>query len=564
MRTKKICVLSTAVLLGLGMPSAVALAEEPENQTEESGIPPLIPVSEITLSRNTLSISALNTVYKLNVYVNENVSVQELIWESDHPEIVSVDSSGSLIAHQEGTAVITVSAEDGLGAYAELTVTVENLLNGLHLDPSGETADTYYYQDGVVQDITDVKKIGGIWYNLVKGKVEGNTVARNRNGWWYIDADGQVDFDYTGFAENKNGWWYCRDGKVQTGLNDVIRGSVNGENAWWHVVKGKVTFDDTVARNRNGWWRIENGKVNFSCNSVEKNSNGWWYIRDGKVNFSYTGFAENKSGWWYCRDGKVQTGLNDVIRGSVNGENAWWHVVKGKVTFDDTVARNRNGWWRIEDGKVNFSCNSVEKNSNGWWYIRDGKVDFSYTGVAKNKNGWWRIEDGKVNFGYTGIAMNSNGAWYIVDGKVNFDYTGTVTWNGLQYKVVEGKVPGYIDFIRKYNGTRYVWGGTTPAGWDCSGFTQWALKSMGVSIPRLAEQQAAAGKSVNVRNRSQWKPGDILVYSSGGAPNHVALYLGNNQLMHALSSKYDTLIQDVDYYETWDSKNTLTGVRRYF
>ena len=92
MRTKKICVLSTAVLLGLGMPSAVALAEEPENQTEESGIPPLIPVSEITLSRNTLSISALNTVYKLNVYVNENVSVQELIWESDHPEIVSVDS----------------------------------------------------------------------------------------------------------------------------------------------------------------------------------------------------------------------------------------------------------------------------------------------------------------------------------------------------------------------------------------------------------------------------------------------------------------------------------------
>ena len=266
MRAKKICVLSTAVLLGLGMPSAVALAEEPENQTEERKIP----VSEITLSRNTLSISALNTLYKPNVSVYENASVQELIWESDHPEIVSVDSSGSLIAHQEGTAVITVSAEDGQGVYAELTVTVENLLNGLHPDPSGETADTYYYQDGVVQDITDVKKIGGIWYNLVNGKVEGNTVARNRNGWWYIDADGKVDFDYTGFAENKNGWWYCRDGKVQTGLNDVIKGSVNGENAWWHVVKGKVTFDDTVARNKNGWWRIENGKVNFSCNSVEK------------------------------------------------------------------------------------------------------------------------------------------------------------------------------------------------------------------------------------------------------------------------------------------------------
>ena len=513
MRVKKIYALSAALFLGLSLPSAAVRAEEPEEQTdsaadqadghewvqdkiitepsydhagreiricticgkeEEADIPPLIPVKKITLSRNTLSISTLNTPYKLNLSVNEDAAEQELIWESDHPEIVSADSeTGCLTAHRKGTAVITVSAKDGQGACAKLTVRVENLLNGLYPDPSGTTTDTYYYKNGVVQNITDVKKIGGIWYNLVKGKVTGSTGAKNKNGRWYIDANGQVDFDYTGFAENKNGWWYCKGGKVQFGLTDVIKGTVNGEKAWWHVVDGKVIFNNTVAK-------------------------------------------------------------------------------------------NKNGWWRIEDGKVNFNCNSVEKNAKGWWYIRGGKVDFSYTGVAKNKNGWWRIENGKVNFGYTGIAMNTNGAWYIVDGKVDFDYTGTITWNGLKYKVVEGKVPDYIDFIRKYNGTRYSWGGTTPAGWDCSGFTQWVLKSMGVSIPRLAEQQAVSGKAVNVHNRSQWKPGDILVYSSGGVVNHVALYLGNNQLMHALNSKYNTLIQDVDYYETWDSKNTLTGVRRYF
>ena len=62
---------------------------------------------------------------------------------------------------------------------------------------------------------------------------------------------------------------------------------------------------------------------------------------------------------------------------------------------------------------------------------------------------------------------------------------------------------------------------------------------------------------------AEWQPGDILVYYYNGRVNHVALYLGNNQLMHALNEKYDTIIQDVDFYEKWDKKNTLKQVRRY-
>ena len=68
---------------------------------------------------------------------------------------------------------------------------------------------------------------------------------------------------------------------------------------------------------------------------------------------------------------------------------------------------------------------------------------------------------------------------------------------------------------------------------------------------------------MSVSNRYHWQPGDILCYSSGGSIEHVALYLGDGMLMHALNPKYGTLIQSVDYYEKWDSSNYLVGVRRY-
>lgn len=121
-----------------------------------------------------------------------------------------------------------------------------------------------------------------------------------------------------------------------------------------------------------------------------------------------------------------------------------------------------------------------------------------------------------------------------------------------------------ITEIKKYVGTPYRYGGATTSGWDCSGFTQWALKYLGISIPRTSYDQAKGGISINRKDKNLWKPGDILLYTnSSGNVNHVALYLGDGMLMHALNAKYGTLIQSVDYYEIWDKGNTLVGVRRY-
>jgi len=97
----------------------------------------------------------------------------------------------------------------------------------------------------------------------------------------------------------------------------------------------------------------------------------------------------------------------------------------------------------------------------------------------------------------------------------------------------------------EYVGVPYVWGGSTPRGFDCSGFVQYVYREHGVRLPRTSRQMAHAGRSVSARI-ANLRAGDLMLFrGKNGVISHVALYAGNNEILHSSSSghgvRYDNL-----------------------
>ncbi|MHC9384843.1 C40 family peptidase [Clostridioides difficile] len=132
--------------------------------------------------------------------------------------------------------------------------------------------------------------------------------------------------------------------------------------------------------------------------------------------------------------------------------------------------------------------------------------------------------------------------------------------DGTGYTNATGKAKELISIAKSKLGCNYVWGATGPNTFDCSGFTQWCYKKIGINIPRTASAQSKAGKTVDLNDRSKWKAGDLLCRVSGGSNNHVLMYIGNNQVIHSPQTGDVVKIESVDSYR---KGKAYTHVRRY-
>jgi len=103
-----------------------------------------------------------------------------------------------------------------------------------------------------------------------------------------------------------------------------------------------------------------------------------------------------------------------------------------------------------------------------------------------------------------------------------------------------------VEFAMQYLGSRYVFGGTTPAGFDCSGFMLYIMRNFDIGLNRVSRDQATNGVHVN---RSELQPADLVFFAAspgGSRITHVGMYIGGGQFIHASTWNTGVRISDLN------------------
>ena len=170
--------------------------------------------------------------------------------------------------------------------------------------------------------------------------------------------------------------------------------------------------------------------------------------------------------------------------------------------------------------------------------------------VVSIEDGWYEIESGEIK-GYisgeyllTGTEANARAEELMAEGA---ELETAITLIEYRYgKGVKDIQVEICEYARQFVGNPYRWGGVSlTKGADCSGFTLSVFKNYGVSLPHSSKARANCGTRIDV---SEVQPGDLVFYG-GKNIHHVAMYIGNGQVVHAQSTDTGIVVSSM-YYNT--------------
>ena len=225
------------------------------------------------------------------------------------------------------------------------------------------------------------------------------------------------------------------------------------------------------------------------------------------------------------------------------------------AVLDDTL----DGWYKITfNGSTGFISADYMVIDQDNVFTSYGRVNADGVNVRAGAN-----TDSEILASIdTGTVVTVNGfvdGWYDVTCKYGTEGYIRSDFLDLTTSSATSSGSGIVATAKQYLGTRYVYGGAAPGGFDCSGFTMYVYKQYGYSLPHTASGQWQSGIGTKVWSIGALQPGDLVFFNdpsrnAGKACSHAGIYVGGGQFIHASSSRSrGVIISDLTsgYYNTY-------------
>lgn len=336
--------------------------------------------------------------------------------------------------------------------------------------------------------------------------------------------------------------------KLETGISNTEETNSDENNLQGVAAdtekQGSVTLSDILSASSVG-----SGEI-LECTKTEQEY-AEAYEKAKNANWGYTnlGIANVESGNLNIRaaaaeDGKLLGKLpKNAACEVLDSDDTWAHIKSGEVEgyvsqeylLTGIQAKRRAEELAITIARVKTDSLKVRAEAN-----TDSEV------ITMVPNGEEleviEVEDDWVKVGLDDEEVFVS-AEYV---EVSSELSTAITMTELLYgQGVSDVRVDLCQYAKEFLGNPYVWGGTSlTKGADCSGFVMSIFKKYGVSLPRNSRSQANSGTTISV---SEAKPGDLIFYGNGKSINHVAIYIGGGQVIHASSPKTGIRISNVSY-----------------
>lgn len=247
----------------------------------------------------------------------------------------------------------------------------------------------------------------------------------------------------------------------------------------------------------------------------------------------------------------------------LSSSNEWYQVsygeIKGWVSGDYLTVREESaGTGTINADDVNIR-NKPDLTSDIMTTLKKG-----YKAEYFDRSGdWYKIQLPDDKFGwvykkYFTIKESSNSRSAVSDAAPAVEESKSNEENSTE----PSNADQLIAYAKKFLGVKYVYGGTSPKGFDCSGFVQYVFKHSGISLERVAANQARHGVKVS---KKDLQAGDLVFFDTNGGLNaveHVGIYIGAGKFIHASSGRTTRKVVISDLTEGFYAKSYMTA-RRY-